>query len=181
MKVLIHGLLTFVVLFVIIPASIAFITVLLGRARRRRAGGIRLRPVWPILALGGASVASLIGGLLTLAAPFAFTVGLTDTARLHVTESSGPYDHPTYGWIRAKVSGDYELDGTLHHVSDEGWSSTSWRPTEGDEVEVSVSPWWPHVVMFGYQEALTRALLGASFVGLGIFLARGTQQESQRD
>lgn len=181
MKEFLQGLMVFGVLFVVIPFALGFLTVLLGRVRRRRAGGLRQRPVWPVLAFGVGAVAALIGGIMTLGSSLLYVVGLTDETMLHVTATEPGHKRSQGGWVNARVSGDYQLDGALRHVDDISWPRLADRPAKGDVVEIAVSPLWPHPVFEGAGSAVNLGVIGVGLTGLGAFLTYGAQKESRRD
>ncbi len=55
-----------------------------------------------MITLGLGAVAALIGGVLTLANPLLYAVGLADITQLHVTETEGGHRHPGRGWMNAQ-------------------------------------------------------------------------------
>ncbi|WP_024876343.1 hypothetical protein [Saccharomonospora piscinae] len=143
---------------VVVPAARTFLFSLAGRLRRQRADG-RISIVWPWLLLGGLGLGLVVAGGTATINAVAHHLS-DDPVALRVTastESGGPHNNRHL----ATVAGTYSQDGQQHAVE------AIWLegpvPDEGDVVEVTIAPIWPHPLLAGPLDA--GALLGGGVAG----------------
>lgn len=178
-KDFLQGVLTFVVMFVVIPLVIGIITVYLGRLRKRRADGSAPAKIWPVLLMGTGAVVALMLGLAMLAHPALYAVGLTETVAVRVTGTTSPsyYDDTLHS---GTISGEFALDGQRRHLESAEWPVGVPLPEKDAVVDVAISPLWPYPTFTAGEVGLRNALLGGALTALGVFLAYGAAQFARR-
>ncbi|QFU94012.1 hypothetical protein [Amycolatopsis sp. YIM 10] len=163
------GTITVLAIFVVLPFAVIFVSQVLGRARRRRAGDENLAPIWPAVLLAIGALAFCIPAANLILNGLCSLVGLDHNVDLLVTatEDTSAFED---GAPRT-VSGEYLLDGTRVFVDRSWWFAFGPLPAEGDTIAVSVAPMWPYSMYESTWSTVLMTLFGVALLIPGVPLA----------
>ncbi|MGA6163576.1 hypothetical protein [Amycolatopsis magusensis] len=172
------GTITILVLFLVVPFAVIFVSQVLGRARRRKAGDENLPPIWPAVVLAIGALAFCLPAVNLITNGLCGLVGLDHNVGLLIT---GTEDASTFrdGSPRL-VSGEYLFEGTRIFVDHSWWFAFGPLPAEGDTIEVSVAPMWPYPIYENTWSAVVMTGLGATLLVPGVPLALLALKERRR-
>ncbi|SFB30854.1 hypothetical protein SAMN05216266_10818 [Amycolatopsis marina] len=168
----VSGLVTIVSLLVFAPLAITYLVVVLGRLRRRRAGG-DIDSVWPRMFLGGGALCFLILAANTMINGLTYFIGLAYDVELHVTGSHQGSSMTS----RTTVSGEYLLHGENHVLDHVQWLAFEQLPAAGETIRVAIGPLWPNPLLANATNAGLLMALGIVAAIPGVLLTMVVARE----
>lgn len=161
----VSGLITIVSVLVFGPLAITYLVVVLGRLRRRRAGG-DIDAIWPRMLLGAGALCFLLLAANTMINGLAYFIGLAYEVDLTVTSS---YQGSSMA-SRTTVSGEYLLHGQTHVLDQAQWLAFDTLPAAGETISAAIGPLWPNPLLVNATNAGLLLALGAVAAIPGVLL-----------